>query len=341
MNASRSLIVAVTAALAAAASFACSAQAQTDLAAARREGEVVLYTTVADKEMQKLSAAFAKVAGDIKVKWLRMVSTNIFTRFAGETQSGVRNADLILSGSAQLFLEKPDLFVPLSTAVLPNKGNVARLQPKADSYVIVLVNPHVLAYNTQLVDETTAAKRLKSWKDVADPYWRGKIGLLDPLATPNNMSWYMLMRKSYGDQFLRDIAANSSAFAASGAPASQQTAVGAFAATFPTTFSASSEIREHGAPLRVVKPDGPSHALETSLAISKAAPHPNAARVFADWLLGNEAQAIICQFGGAIPAAEVSVAGCPTLAPDHFGSVDSIPADEQKRILELLGRNKS
>lgn len=310
-------------------------------AAARAEGTLTIYTSSVDSETQAYVQAFNQLYPEIEVSWIRLTSATLFSRFIGEVEANAPQADIIASGSSLLMQERPELFVDLAAADLPNNDDRLQITPKTPSYAVVSVSPHVVTYNNTMIAQEDVVEHMRDWKDFADPFWQGKISILDPLATTNYMSWYKVMRDEYGDDYLRALAANSVGFASSGAPASQQAAAGAFAVAFPTTVSHSAEVRAAGAPISIARPEGPAHAVEASIGIPANAPHPNAALLWTNFMMSNEAQELICGFGGSVPVASgVGGPDCPKLSPRHVGSIDVIPETEQAEILRLLGINQ-
>lgn len=324
-------------AIAAAIAGAPPALAQTDqsaaeaqlLADANAEGTVTIYTSHA--QMDDYVKAFNATYPDVHVEWIRLIAAAQASRFLAEHEAGVTVADLTISGSSTLFQEQPELFIPLNAEVLPNLARVS-VPTANDHYAVIASNPQHILYNTDMISAEDVAAHLKDWGDLADPYWEGKIALADPNASLIYMSWYRTMRNTYGDDYLRALGRNNVGFTASGVPAAQQAAAGAFAAALPLVPDHSKDLRDAGAPLVMYYPEGPGHGNETVTAIPVGAAHPNAARLFANWLLSPEGQQVYCDTG----AMSVDPASaCPRPASFVPGT-DLIPQEEQQQIVELL-----
>src|SRR5690606_28490570 len=103
-----------------------AAHAQTMLAdleaAALAEGQLMIYTSNHDVDMQAKVAAFEARYPGIRVEYIRQPSTQIFTRFISEREAGVSLADLLATGSSALYQTDPDLFEPLTAETLPILG---------------------------------------------------------------------------------------------------------------------------------------------------------------------------------------------------------------------------
>lgn len=298
-------------------------------AAALEEGKLTIYSSAVDTPI--FLEKFAELYPDIETSSLRLVSSKLFARYLGEVQSGAASADLLISGSSALYEQQPEMFVPLTAENLPNMVN-STVKPLNPEYFPYEVIPGLVTYNINMVEKQELEEHLKSWEDLADPYWKGKLVLGDPKASTTYMSWYRTMRNTYGDDYIKAIGGNSVAFASSGVPAAQEIAAGAYAMGAPLHYSHSRKIRADGAPVETYVPEGPSHGVEVSMALPKTSSNPNAALLFANFLLSEGAQAVICTLG----VEQVTPGECA--APSsHVGPTNVIPEDEQNEIEALLG----
>ena len=303
-------------------------------AAAKAEGKLILYTSSVDVETQELAREFEKAYPGIKVEWLRLPSTALFARFAGEADANVNNVDVLYSASSQLYQLRPELFQKLTPQLVPNVAGLL-VKAKNDAYAVAEVLPHLITYNSAQVSKDDLAK-LKSWKDLNDPRWKGKIALTDPKISSNVVSWLMLMRDTYGADWLKTFAGQYKVVN-SAVPGVQQAAAGAFQIVIPTVINHSADIRTQGAPISILRPEGPSHGLEVAIALPLKPLHPNAARLYANWKLGQAGGMLACK-GMAVPTVVLKDgANCLKLAPNHVGSNDTITPQQQREIMDMLG----
>jgi iron(III) transport system substrate-binding protein len=317
------------------------ATAQADMpaevvAAAKAEGKLTIYTSAVDAEMQEIAGQFEKAYPGIKMEWLRFPSTTLFTRFVGEQNSKIYTADVLFSGSTQLYQQQPELFRPLTPELVPNV-KALRVPAKNGNYAVAEIVPHAVSYNSTLVSKADIEKHLKTWEGLADPRWKGKIALVDPKISTNVVSWLINMRETYGEAWVKGVVANQFKVVGTGTSGTQQVAAGAFQIVVPTVQSHSADVRAQGAPLVVYTPEGPSHGLEQGLAIPANAPHPNAARLYANWKLGRDSAALICK-NLSVPNVEPPAGTpCPALSPKHVGSNDTLTAEQQRDIMAQFG----
>jgi iron(III) transport system substrate-binding protein len=304
-------------------------------AAAKKEGRLVIYTSSVDAEMQKFTAAFEKTYPGIRVEWIRQPSTTVFNRFVGEVEAGVVQADLLYTASTALYQERPELFRPLTAAMLPNMGASAPVKAKNAVYVIDAVSPHVITYSTLTVSPADL-KLLASWKDLTNPRWKGKIALVDPKISTNITSWLLVMRDTYGADWVRALGQNGIQMVGTGTAGAQQAVAGAYQIVAPTTLSHSAQLRAQRAPVGVIQPEGPAHGLEQGNAIPVRSNHPNAATLWTNWKFSQEAQNIVGSLG-QVPVMPVDNPDYPKLSPNHVGSNDTISLDLQRELIQLVG----
>ena len=314
----------------------CAQNAAMDalIAAAKAEGKLTLYTSSVDIETDELAKKFEAAYPGIKVEWLRLPSTALFARFAGEAESNVHNVDVLYSASSQIYQLKPQLFQKLTPALIPNLSAL-QVKAKNDAYAVAEILPHAITFNNALVSKDDLAK-LKSWKDLTDPRWRGKIALTDPSTTTNVVSWLKLMRITYGEAWIKAFSQQFKVVP-SAVPGVQQAAAGAFQIVIPTVINHSTDLRAQGAPLTVLYPEGPAHGLEVAIALPLKPPHPNAARLYVNWKLGQAGAALVCK-GGAIPTVVVpGSTPCAKLSPQHVGSDDLVTPEQTRELMNQLG----
>ena len=306
-------------------------------AAASAEGQLNLYSSLPPLNTQRFIASFEKKYPKIKISFITLISGTLFSRYTAEVESGVKQADLLLSGSSALYQQRPELFSPLTTKNVPGLAKFpASVRARNDSYMVVMVTPHFITYNTKLVSAADLKANLKSWKDIAGPFWRGKMAIVDPLSTSTVMSWLRTLRGAYGDDWMRDLAKNNPRYVDGGTSGVQQVAAGAYMLAMPTASGHSTAIRSKGAPLALAEIEGPAHGIESSVAMPRQPVHPNAALLYANWLVTPEAQGTNCP--DQVPLYAGLGGACANLSKEHIGSVDVIPDVDQKNLISLIGK---
>jgi iron(III) transport system substrate-binding protein len=165
--------------------FAFTASAQTPLATytgpdrmqklidgAKKEGEVVIYTSAPVDDMKALTDAFEKKYG-VKAKTWRASSEKVMQRALTETRNNRFEFDIVETNGPELeALVREKVLQPVRSP------SHADLIPQAifphSSWVGSRLNIFAGAYNTNLVKKEEIPKR---WEDFKDPKWKGRLGI--------------------------------------------------------------------------------------------------------------------------------------------------------------------
>lgn len=321
--------------------LAAPALAQTSFAeieaAARTEGQLVIYASTHDSEMQETIALFEAAYPEIRVQSIRLPSGQLFSRFIGEQEAGVVQADFLASGSSALYQQRPELFFELTGENIPNLQTKPLIEAVNPHYTVFQIDPHLVTYNTDLVTLEELETHLATWEGLADPRWRGKIALNDPRNSPNQVSFLIMLRDTYGAEWFEGFNANQFELVGTASAGSQQVAAGAYEILLPTIPTQSAAVRAEGGPVGTYLPGGAVHAPAQGMAVPLDAPHPNAGLVFLNWKLGQEGQALTCRFGG-VPVFPVEDPECTASLPEEFMlGIDVIDAETQSEVFGLVG----
>ncbi len=291
MNVRRSLLAAIGAMALAAGPAAAQDKAleqfgSADLiAAARKEGTLVLYTANIAETEQEVIKAFNKRFPDIKVELLRAPGGQLITRVKTEAAAGKLRADVVDHSDRALMQGIEDLFQdyapPNADAYNPDASPSKKLWPRA-----TLV--WSIAYNTELVKTPP-----KSWKDLTKPeYGPKKIGQVIGPSGGTTWTRSMFERQMLGEDYWKQQAATEPVLFPSNAPASDALVRGEVQIA-PILYNAALPKKRDGAPIEILF--GPEGAPVTpfSAGIPKTAAHPNAAKVYLNWCLSDEGQAFM------------------------------------------------
>lgn len=307
-------------------------------AAAKSEGRLLIYSANQDAEMEAKLALFKKSYPEIAAEYIRLPSSQVFTRFVSEDKAGATQADLLTTGSTALFQTNPELFKEVGSSNLPNLKIVQPLiKPINNHYVVFQSDIQVVTYNKGTVSDKDLADHLGSWEGLADPFWKGRIALVDPRNSTNQLSFLLGLQKRFGDDWMKRFAANDPKLVGTASAASQQVAAGAFDILVPTVPAQSDAVRKQGAPLGLYLPKGFVHVPAQGAAVAAKAKNPNAALLFINWLMSDEAQALQCKLGG-VPNIAIQNPDCKTLLPESYDvGLDVIPGAQGAAVYKLIG----
>lgn len=299
--------------------------------AAKAEGEVSWYSSDSPAFNKMLADDFEKRYG-VKVSVFRAASGDLQQRYASERDSGRVAADVINSSTSEFFdhgLAK-GWFVPLPKAEVSAYDTWPKAQ-KTDAAVTFSIAPFVLVYNTNLV----AAKDVpNTWTDLVKPENRSRLMMADPKAAPTFLAFYRLWQQTLGADFVRGIGDAKPLLVQSLVPANEALAAGERAFLFPGLEDFANPLIAKRAPL-AIKVLGPTTGSVQHMGLSTKAKNPNAAKLFMEFILSDEAQALITRDGrGPRYSPKVSAKLPPGYAaPDTQGALAN--RDEVLNLLKM------
>ena len=294
---------------------------------------MTVYASQATAE--KVVELFEQEYPQIDVDLLHLVTGPLATRFANEAETGVNAADVLIIATPSIFHRHPEWFVPLAEA-----GSAAYdAWPeglKTETYVRATIGKAVVLYNTNNVPPDQAPK---TWQDLLDPRFAGKLGLIDPSSSDTYMSWALNMRKTFGDQYLIDLGAQNPTVAGGGLDAAQAVASGAVDASVPPFATHATNLIAQGAPVGIANIGAPTLGNLTSIGLPVNAPNAENAKLFFEFYLSPEGQSAAC---GGVSASGLGegVPNCEPLPADFVPPSFDIPEAEVEEILTLLGMRR-
>jgi iron(III) transport system substrate-binding protein len=147
------------------------------IAGAKKEGEVVWYTTDAPKPTQIVFKAFKKKYPFVKTQFIRAKSRAILDRILTETRAGKYLFDLAKTSTETFnYFPVEKVFAAYDS---PAKRNVPKSM-KGERWASIFTFIRAIGYNS---DQLKRADLPKTWEDLLDPRWKGKI-MFDPSSLP-------------------------------------------------------------------------------------------------------------------------------------------------------------
>ena len=288
-------------------------------AAAKPEGELTWYVAqFTTSNAERVANAFAARYPGLKVNVVRATGQVIYARLTQDMKAGQPQCDMFSATDLghMVQLKKDGQLLRYTP---PNAAKVEPAYQGIDPdgfYHATAANPVVLIYHTKLVP---AAEAPKNWTDLLDPKWKGKISVAHPGYSGAMGAWVVLMRKLYGWEYLEKLAKQNPHVSRSLSEpptvlnaGERQVGISVVATTV--------EVAQAGNPIALVYPtDGAQMTLFAS-GIPASTKHPNAAKLFFDYMLGVEFSALLAKQGqpplrpevppppGALPVSQIKVA---------------------------------
>ena len=263
--------------------------------AARKEAKVVWHTSLAIPSSTAIAHYFQNKYKGIEVEVHRNGSQRVLQRFMQEAAAGLKNADIVHTSDAghfELLKDKGMLlkFTPQGVGSFP-----AGFKDKAGFYYGMRATLSVIAHNPKIVSEKDAPK---SWKDLLNAKWSGKMVTAHPGYSGIIMTHVLALVNAYGWDYFRDLAKNKlhivqSANDPAGVVASGERPIGVNGAEYFYY-----KTLKQGNPIKIIYPQEGVPLVVSPVAIAKDAPHPNAAKLFTEFIFSKETQQLLADKEG-------------------------------------------
>lgn len=322
---------------------ACAAFAQDAamIQAARKEGSVAWYTSLAIPSSTAIAQAFKTKYTGIDVEVHRTGSERVLQRFMQEATAGIKNADVIHTSDAGHFVLLKDKGLLLQYTPKGVESFPAGFKDKNGFYFGMRATLSVIAHNPKIVPEKDAPN---SWKDLLNSKWNGKMVSGHPGYSGIIMTHVLALVNLYGWEYFRDLAKNKlhmvqSANDPAGVVASGERPVGVNGAEYFYY-----KTLKQGNPIKIVYPKEGVPLVVSPVAIAKDAPHPNAAKLFTEFIFSKESQQLLADKEGlytghpevTYPADKPKLQDLKLLPADP-DELQKRNAEIKKRFVEFFG----
>jgi iron(III) transport system substrate-binding protein len=264
--------------------------------AAKKEGKVVWYTSVDLPLAEKVGKSFEAKYPGISVRVERTGAERVFQRIGQEYAANIHAVDVANSSDAAHLIvwKKAGLlepFVPEDVA----KFYPAEHKDADGTFASFRVWVSIIAYNTNLVKKEDAPK---SFADLLDPKWKGKIVKAHPGYSGTIMTATYQMQRDLGWGFFEKLAQQNIMQVQSSADPPKRLALGERAVMADGNEYNIFQIKEKGGPVEPVYATEGSPLIVGPTGMFKAAPNPNAAKLFTAYSFTPECQQLIIDVGG-------------------------------------------
>jgi iron(III) transport system substrate-binding protein len=262
---------------------------------AKKEGEMVFYTSLSLTDYPKIMPHFEKSYPFIKTNTYRATPSGVFQRADTEARANRFAVDVVGSAPVEMWHLKQR---KLSTGYLsPEQKALPPGSHDAEGYWQGFeVTPLVLAFNTKQVSNADAPR---SYQDLLNPKWKGKLSL-----GTEEYTWFNVLSESLGvkkaAEFFQALAKQDLQMPGSSSVMRVQLMLaGESAITLAARGRRVTEYKQQGAPIdfRILDP----YAGEPNfVALMQRSPHPYSALLFIDWILSEEGQTRLADAAGRI-----------------------------------------
>ena len=272
------------------------------IAAAEKEGEVSIYGQ-ARSGVAKAIHAFTEAHPKIKINFTGGQGADLSKKLLAERRAGKYLTDVSIGGGGTVIVyHKAGLLRSLpEVLLLPEVRDQSKWWGKrhfyADSdgkFVFMAqgdAGSGIGAINTALVK----AAEIKSWWDLLNPKWKGKLVMNDPKSVGNIGSWRFLYHDDdLGPKFLRRLVTETDVtFALDERQMMDWVGAGRYSVNVLAKMENTTNAKKQGLPVTQIFSEKEADAIATGsghIALFKDAPHPSAAQLYVNWLLSRDGQ---------------------------------------------------
>jgi len=304
------------------------------VAAAKKEGTLTIYTTFAEKDQPALLEPFESKYGVKVVVW-RAGTDKVLQRTIAEARAKKNNVDVIHFGAPEMeALSREKILQAVNSPVQKDlqPGSV----PQHREWVATLLSVWVQAYNTNLVRKQDLPR---TYADLLDPRWKGKLGI-----EAKNEDWFASVVDVMGGgekglQFFRDLVARNGLSPRTGHTLLNNMVIAGEVPLALDIYNYMPEqARRKGAPIGWFALE-PAIARSNAIGIARRAPHPNAALLFYEYMLGEEGQRVLVRMDYVPSNTKVAspLKGVKILQTDAVRTLDE--SDKWKDLFEKIVLN--
>jgi iron(III) transport system substrate-binding protein len=267
------------------------------VAAAKREGEVSVYGPPPPDVRDVLTLGFQQQYPEIKVSYTPGYGGELGPKVLREQEARQYLGDLLISGTTTLITTLmdasaldpvPPLLVGPESQPAKWMDNRLEFADNAQQYVFVFSNyiAPPAAYNTTMVN----LSELKSWRDLLDPKWNGRLAMHDPRQPGAGLAFATMLHTKLGRDYLERLFAMNVAFSRQQDQLVEFVSRGRYAMAIATQPEVVGPAKAQGLPIDLLPAENlaegsyvtPGYGAISAL---KNSPHPNAAKVYLNWLL--------------------------------------------------------
>jgi iron(III) transport system substrate-binding protein len=251
------------------------------LAAAKKEGSLMLYTTFAASNIEAIAADFERRYG-VKVNHWRSGTQRVMQRTLAETKANRFETDAIIIGAPEMEgLHREKLLLEVRSPHHKNLYDGA--VPAHGSWSPIYLNLFAHAYNT---DKVKREELPRTYMDLLQPRWRGRLGV-----ESQDQEWFLAVVKDMGEakglKFFRDLVSGNGLSVRTGhSLLTNLVASGEVPLALTVHHYMPEQLKRKGAPIdwfvlepAVVRPN--------AVSVVRRAPRPNAALLFYEYMLSD------------------------------------------------------
>ncbi|EGO61735.1 ABC transporter substrate-binding protein [Acetonema longum] len=252
------------------------------------QGTVMIYTSIYPDIIELIKPEMKKQFPDLDVQWFQAGTEKVMAKIAGEIEAKKVQADLIMVADPSYYLTLKDQNLLLKYDS-PNRKDIVANKDTEGYWTGVRISNMIIAYNTAKVSEADAPK---SFKDLLEPKWNGKIAMPSPLLSGTAYVAAGVLSDKYGWEYFEQLRQNGMKVEEGNSALQNKLVRGEYHAVMILEENIL-KIGAKGEPVKVVYPADGTIIIPSPIAILNSSKNQEAAKAVLDWFLTKQGQEVI------------------------------------------------
>lgn len=302
------------------------------------KGTVMIYTSIYPDIIEMVKPALKKQFPDLEIQWFQAGTEKVMAKVAGEIEAKKLQADLLMVAdpSYYLTLKEQNLLLKYDS---PNRKDVKLNKDTEGYWTGVRISNMIIAYNTQKVSEADAPK---SFKDLLDPKWNGRVAMPSPLLSGTAYVTAGVLSDKYGWEYFEKLKANGLKVEEGNSAIQNKLLRGEYYAVLILEENIL-KMAAKGEPVKVIYPADGTIVIPSPIAIFNTSKNQDAAKAVLDWWLSKEGQEVVVK--GWMHSVRDDVQppqGAPALKTfaEKAGSIDWLKLSKENEKIKEAFRSR-
>ena len=251
------------------------------------KGELMVYTSIYPDIIDNMCKPnVAKAFPEMKVNWFQGGTEKVVTKITGEIKAKKIGADVLMVADPSYYLKLEDqkLLLPYKSK---EEKNLINDKAADGAWYAVRVCNMIIAYNA---DKLKAEDAPKNWTDLADPKWKGKIAMPNPMLSGTAYVAVGALADKYGWEYFDKLKANGLRVEEGNSAIQNKLLTGEYAAAMILEENILRLANTKKEPLKVIYPKDGVVQVPSPIAIFNTTKNPEGAKALVDWWLSKEGQ---------------------------------------------------
>ena len=258
-----------------------------DKKAGGTKGEIMVYTSIYPDIIDNMCKPnVAKAFPEMKVNWFQGGTEKVVTKITGEIKAKKIGADVLMVADPSYYLKLEDqkLLLPYKSK---EEKNLINDKAADGAWYAVRVCNMIIAYNA---DKLKAEDAPKNWTDLADPKWKGKIAMPNPMLSGTAYVAVGALADKYGWEYFDKLKANGLRVEEGNSAIQNKLLTGEYAAAMILEENILKLANTKKETLKVIYPKDGVVQVPSPIAIFNTTKNPEGAKALVDWWLSKEGQ---------------------------------------------------